>query len=82
MAANLLRREQAIRMSLFVIRAFLRLRERAASNAAILERLAEIDSTLLQHDVALRDIYRKLSPLLQPPPEPPSSGIGFHVGKT
>jgi hypothetical protein len=63
-----------------VIRAFVRLREHVAANTAILRRLAEIDRTLLQHDVALRDIYRKLLPLLQPPPDPPKRRIGFHSG--
>lgn len=82
MAANVLRSEAAARMSIFVIRAFVRLREQAGANASILQRLAEIDSTLLRHDAALRDIYRKLLPLLQPPPEPPKRGIGFHAGKT
>ena len=64
-------------MSLFVIRAFVRLREHVAANAAILKRLAEIDRTLLQHDAALRDIYRKLLPLLEPPAVPPKRRIGF-----
>lgn len=48
-----------------------------AANRAILQRLAEIDKTLLQHDAALRDIYRKLLPLLQPPLDPPKRSIGF-----
>ena len=78
MAANILRSEQAARMSVYVIRAFVRLREELAANAAILKRLAKIDRTLLQHDAALREIYRKLLPLLQPPPEPPKRRIGFH----
>jgi hypothetical protein len=81
MAANVLRSGPAARMSIFVIRAFVRLREQVSANAAILKRLAEIDSTLLQQDAALRDIYRKLLPLLQPPPEPRRRGIGFHTGK-
>jgi hypothetical protein len=51
----------------------------AFSNAVFLQRLAEIDSTLLQHDAALRDVYRKLLPLLQPPPDPPRRRIGFHA---
>jgi hypothetical protein len=71
MAANILRSDRAIRMSVFMIRAFVRLREHVAANSAILKRLAEIDATLLQHDSALRDIYRKLLPLLQPPADPP-----------
>jgi hypothetical protein len=78
-AANVLRSKRAIAMSLFVIRAFIKMREQLASNAAILKRLAEIDKTLLVHDSALRDLYEKLLPLLSPPPpEPPRRRIGFH----
>ena len=80
MAANVLRSERAVQMSVFVVRAFVRLREQVAANEAILKRLAEIDKTLLEHDSALRDLYRKLLPLLQPPPEPRKRSIGFHTG--
>jgi len=80
MAANVLRSERAVHMSIYVIRAFVRLREQIAANAAILKRLAEIDKTLLQHDASLRDIYRKLLPLLQPAPEAPKRRIGFVSG--
>jgi hypothetical protein len=77
MAANILHSKRAVQMSIFVTRAFVRLREHVAANAAILKRLAEIDKTLLQHDVALRDVYRKLQPLLAPPPEPTKRRMGF-----
>jgi hypothetical protein len=66
-------------MSIYIIRAFVKMREDLATNAAILKRLAEIDKTLLLHDAALRDIYHKLLPLLTPPPEPPKPEIGFHI---
>ncbi len=59
--------------------AFVKMREHLAANAAILKRLAEIDNTLLLHDAALRDVYQKLRPLLEPPPVPPKTEIGFHV---
>ncbi len=80
MAANILRSDHAAQMSVFVIRAFVRMREQVAANTAILKRLAEIDQSLLEHDTALRDIYRKLRPLLEPPlppPDPPKRRIGF-----
>ena len=77
MAANILRSERAVRMSVFVVRAFVRLREHVAVNEAILRRLAEIDRTLLQHDTAVRDLYKKLLPLLHPPPDRPKRRIGF-----
>lgn len=77
MAANILRSERAVQMSVFVVRAFVRLREQIAANSAILKRLAEIDKSLLQHDSALRDVYQKLLPLLQPAPLPSKRRIGF-----
>ena len=76
-AANILRSDRAIAMSVYVIRAFIEQRERLAANAAILKRLAEIDKTLLEHDTVLRDIYQKLLPLLAPPPDAPRRQIGF-----
>jgi hypothetical protein len=79
MAAMVLNSPQAVAMSVYVVRAFTQIRERLVANAAILRRLAEIDGTLLRHDAALRDIYRKLLPLLQPPPDPPRRQIGFHT---
>jgi len=45
-------------------------------------RIAEIDKTLLTHDVALREIFQKLRPLLEPQPEAPKvpkPEIGFHI---
>jgi ORF6N domain len=77
MAANVLNSSQAVAMSVYIIRAFVQQREVIAANDAILKRLAEIDKTLLLHDKALRDIYQKLLPLLQPPPENPKPRIGF-----
>jgi hypothetical protein len=79
MAANILNSPRAVAMSVYVIRAFVKMREDLAANAAILKRLAEIDKSLLLHDGALRDIYQKLRPLLEPPPPPPKPEIGFHV---
>lgn len=77
MAATVLNSERAIAMSVYVMRAFVKMREELAANQAILKRLAEIDKTLLLHDSALRDLYHKLLPLLQPPPEKPRRRIGF-----
>lgn len=77
MAANILLSRRAEQMSIYVIRAFVRMREQVAANQAILKRLTEIDQSLLQHDTSLRDIYRKLLPLLQPAPPAPKRRIGF-----
>jgi hypothetical protein len=79
MAATVLNSPRAVAVSLYIIRAFVKMREDLAANAAILRRLAEIDKTLLLHDSALREIFQQLRPLLAPPPAPPKPEIGFHV---
>ena len=79
MAATVLNSPSAVAMSVNIIRAFVKMREDLAANAAILRRLAEIDKTLLLRDSALREILQKLRPLLEPSPPAPRPEIGFHV---
>jgi len=77
-AANILNSPNAVSMSVYVIRAFIRLREELASNSTLEKRLAVIEKTLVSHDSALRDVILKIRPLLLPPPVPPRKRIGFH----
>ena len=78
-AANVIRTPEAVKMSLFVIRAFVKIREELTATSALMKRLAQIDDTLFFHDKALRDLYGKLRPLLAPPPDPPPKPrIGFN----
>jgi hypothetical protein len=82
MAATILRSERAVAMSLYVVRAFVRMREELSTNAVILRRLAETDKKLLEHDFVLQDIVEKLLPLLNPPSDsPPKRRIGFNIGR-
>ena len=80
MASTVLRSAQAIQMSIYIVRAFVRMREAMSANEVILRRLAEIDKTLLVHDEGLRDLYQKLMPLLEPGPEVERRKIGFGSG--
>jgi len=77
MVAAVLNSERAVAMSIFVIDAFIRLREELAAHHLILKRLAEIDQSLLGHDEALQDIYQKLMPLFAAQPEEEKKKIGF-----
>ncbi len=79
MAATILRSPRAVAMSVYVVRAFVQMKEALLANATILKRLAEMDKKLVTHDVILRDVYEKLRPLLAPPPEPPRKELGFHT---
>jgi hypothetical protein len=77
MVASVLNSPKAVAMSVYVVRAFVQQRDILLANESVLKRLAEIDKTLLAHNAALRDVYQKLLPLLQPPPEPERKPIGF-----
>lgn len=79
MAATLLRSPRAVAMSVYVVRAFVEMKDALLANAAIFKRLAEIDKKLVMHDVVLRDVYEKLRPLLTPPPETPRKELGYHT---
>ncbi len=77
MAASVLNSPKAVEMSVFVVRAFVKMREQLVANAEILKRLAEIDKTLLEHNDALRVIWEQLQPLLVPSDPPKKGKIGF-----
>lgn len=80
MAATLLRSPRAVAMSVYVVRAFVRMREELLTHAVILKRLAQHDKKLMEHDYVLQDVVEKLLPLLDPPPVPAKPKIGFHPG--
>ena len=78
MAATVLNSSRAVQMSLFVVRAFVQMREALLAHATVFKRLAEIDKKLVTHDVILRDVYEKLRPLLNPPAVTRKE-MGFHT---
>ncbi len=82
MAANILSSPRAVQMSIYLVRAFVRMRDEIMTNAAILKRLAEIDRRLLEHDVVLREVVGRLQPLMCALAEDkePKRKIGFHQG--
>lgn len=80
MAANVLNSKRAIHMSVYVVRAFVRMRQALITRTDMEKRLAEIEKTLIGHDAALRDLYEKILPLLLPPPALPRQRIGFRGG--
>ena len=82
MAANILRSERAVQMSVFVVRAFVRQREQLSVNADVLRRLGEIDEKLVRHDDSIIAVLNIIKSLIAPrsslpPPPPPKKRIGF-----
>lgn len=85
MAANVLNSPQAVRMSVFVVRAFIRMRELLTGSkelAAELKKLeVKLTSRLAVHEVAITEVLRRIMRLLDPPPLPPvpEKEMGFHT---
>lgn len=68
MAATVLKGDQAVQMSLYLIKAFVRMRDEMLASKTILKRVAEIDRRLLEHDVVLQELIARIQPLLDAPP--------------
>jgi ABC-type molybdate transport system ATPase subunit len=81
MAANILKHEKAAEMSVYVVRAFIRLRQIVLEHEVLARRVSDMEVSLRTHGEALVDIYEKLEPLLDPPvEEKPDRKMGFGKG--
>jgi hypothetical protein len=86
MAANVLNSPRAVDMSVFVVRAFVKMRSAFKDNRQLAQKLAllehELKTRLDVHEVAIVEILQRIMKILDPPPpppEPPTPEIGFHV---
>jgi phage regulator Rha-like protein len=84
MAANILNSPRAVQMSIFVVRAFARMREALRGTPELARKLAALEKKLTArldvHEAAIVQVLREVMQILNPPPEPepPRRSIGFH----
>lgn len=76
MAATILSSPRAVEMSLYVVRAFVRLRELLLSNTALARKLDELERKYQHHDDAIRAILSAIRELMRAP-QPKRRPIGF-----
>jgi hypothetical protein len=76
MAATVLNSSRAVEMSLYVIRAFVKLRELLTSNQELARRFAQLEARLDKHDETIAAILSAIRQLMNPPPLK-RRGIGF-----
>jgi ORF6N domain-containing protein len=78
MAARVLNSTRAIEVSLFVVRAFVNLREAAANHQDLARKMAQLERKLGDHDEQIRALFEAIQQLLDPEPLPKTRRIGFH----
>ena len=86
MAANILNSPRAVQMSVFVVRAFIKMRAALTDTRELARKLAalekELTSRLDTHESAIVDVLQRIMALLDPPPPPPTPPareMGFHT---
>jgi len=79
MAATVLNSPRAVQVSVYVVRAFVRLRRMMVQHKDLASKLDKLEHKVGKHDrqiVALIDAIRQL---MAPPPDPPKKQIGFQT---
>ncbi len=85
MAANILNSAQATQMSVFVIRAFVKMRGLLTDTRELAKKLASLETELKtrldSHETAIIEVLQRVMLLLDPPPGPDVSDkeMGFHT---
>lgn len=80
MAASILNSARAVEVSIFVVQAFVKLRQLVLNHGEIIKKLNDLERKVTDHDEAIQQIVLALKHLMMPPEEDkPKRRIGFHV---
>jgi len=78
MLASVLNNERAIKISIVIMKTFIKLREILSAHKELAHKLNELEKKVEGHDVEIQNIFQAIRQLMAPPPEPPKRRIGFH----
>ncbi len=76
MAASVLNSKRAVDVSVYVVRAFVKLRQMLAANKELAHKLAEMEHKVASHDGTIQALVAAIKKLMAPP-EPKEKKIGF-----
>jgi hypothetical protein len=79
MLASVLNSKRAVEMSIFVVAAFIRMREALVENSQLSHKLAELESRVTGHDESIAALFEAIRQLLEPEAAKPQREIGFHA---
>jgi hypothetical protein len=78
MVANVLNSPRAVEVGVYVVRAFVKLRQLVVAHKELAHKLDELERKVDTHDDAIRQLIEAIRQLMAPPPEPKRRGkIGF-----
>ena len=80
MAASVLNSKRAVEVSVYIVRAFVRLRRMIAEHKELSRKIVQIENHLADHDEQIIELMRAIKQLLKPEPPPKKRRIGFHAG--
>ena len=67
--------------SVFIVRAFVKLRRMVAENIELSGTIVQIERHLAEHDSQIMELVKSIKQLLKPDPLPKKRRIGFHSDK-
>ena len=77
MAAGVLNTTRAIEISVFIVRAFVKVRQMVAGHKDLQRKIAQIERRLTDHDEQIIDLVNLIKQLLKPEPPPKKRRIGY-----
>jgi len=81
MAASILNSERAVQASIYVVRAFVKLRQMLAPYKELMGKLDQLEKKLKTHDKQIIAIVEAIKLLMPPPNDKPKEPFGFHKKK-
>jgi hypothetical protein len=78
MVASVLNSTRAVELSIYVVRAFVKLREMLVVNKVLAQKLAELEQTVGSHDKYIKTLFEAIRQLMKPTTSKPHR-IGFNV---
>ncbi len=77
MLASVLKSEKAVKISIVIIKAFVRLRQILSTHKELAHKLSQLERKIEKHDVEIKAIFDAIRELMTPPKKP-RKRIGFY----
>lgn len=77
MLASVLKSKRAVKISIIIVKAFVKLRAIISTHKELALKLVELERKIARHDEEIKAIFEAIRQLMTPP-EKPKRRIGFH----